>query len=503
MSKMLRITALLLLVFLMAVPANAKKSRRSRHAKHAPAVNARPVADLDKRLAQWKPYPMSFDERALSPRERQLVEKLVMAARYLEDIYWRQSDPAGLELLQSLERKSDATSKKLTRMLMIMGSRFDLLAENQPFVKGAMFAPGRGLYPQGLTRDEVEQYVKQHPEKSEEIYNGTTVIRHKGDQLVGVPYRVAYRDFLEPAAKELRDAAELSDDAAFAKFLRLRADALLSDNYYESDLAWVDLKDPKFDIIFAPYETYLDDVLGVKGSYGVAVMVRNEAESAKLAVFQKCVPDIQDALPPPADARPSKRGHLTPMEVMDTPYRAGDLRHGYQAVADNLPNDPKIHQEKGTKKIFFKNYMDARVKFVILPIAQRLMPAAQAGKASGEGYMAGTLLHEICHGLGPAFSRQGGKQIDIREAIGPAFSGLEEAKADVVGMFGLKWLIDHGALPKERLEEFYASYVAGIFRTLRFGTGEEHGRAEMMEFNYLLENGALSHGAGRWTVAYD
>jgi hypothetical protein len=190
------------------------------------------------------------------------------------------------------------------------------------------------------------------------------------------------------------------------------------------------------------------------------------------------------------------------MEVMDAPYRAGDLRHGYQAVADNLPNDPRIHQEKGTKKIFFKNFMDARVQYVILPIARLLMPAEQAAKASGEGYLAGTLLHEICHGLGPTFARRNGKQVDIREAIGPAFSGLEEAKADVVGMFGLKWLVDHQALPKDRLEEYYASYVAGLFRTLRFGTGEAHGRAEMMEFNYLLSNGALSHKNGKYVIDY-
>jgi hypothetical protein len=190
------------------------------------------------------------------------------------------------------------------------------------------------------------------------------------------------------------------------------------------------------------------------------------------------------------------------MEVMDAPYRAGDLRYGYQAVADNLPNDPRIHQEKGTKKIFFKNFMDARVTYVILPVAKKLMPPEQAAKASGEGYMAGTLLHEISHGLGPAFARVNGKQVDIREAIGPAFSGLEEAKADVAGMYGLAWLMDHGALPRDRREEYYASYVAGIFRTLRFGTGEAHGRAEMMEFNYLLENGALRHTGGRYSIDY-
>jgi hypothetical protein len=165
-------------------------------------------------------------------------------------------------------------------------------------------------------------------------------------------------------AQALRDAAALSPDPQFANFLRLRADALLSSDYYKSDLAWLELKDPKFDVIFAPYETYLDDLLGVKTSFGASVLVRNEEESRRLAVYQKYVPDIQDALPIDASARPSKRGHLTPMEVMDAPYRAGDLRHGYQAVADNLPNDPRIHQEKGTKKIFFKNFMDARVTYV-------------------------------------------------------------------------------------------------------------------------------------------
>ena len=167
----------------------------------------------------------------------------------------------------------------------------------------------------------------------------------------------------------------------------------------------------------------MDDLLGVKTSYGASVLIRNETESAKLAVYQKYVPDMQDALPlEPAD-RPSKRGHLTPMEVMDAPFRAGDLRYGYQAVADNLPNDPRIHQEKGTKKIFFKNFMDARVNNVVLPVAQKLMAPAQAAKVSGEGYLAATLLHEISHGLGPAFARKNGKQIDIREAIGPAECG--------------------------------------------------------------------------------
>ncbi|HXM23544.1 MAG TPA: hypothetical protein VN948_19970 [Terriglobales bacterium] len=391
----------------------------------------------------------------------------------------------------------------LRRYLWINASRFDLLDDNKPFVGTTPMSPGRGFYPQNLTREQIEQYVKAHPEKKDEIYSSFTVVRWHGDQLEGLPYHLAYRSFLEPAAKDLREAAGLSDDPAFANFLRLRADALLTDDYFKSNLAWLDLKNPKFDVIFAPDETYDDGLLGMKATYGAAVMIRNREESRKLEMFQKYVADIQDALPLAPEDRPSKHGLGTPMEVMDTPFRAGDLTHGYQAVADNLPNDPRVHEQKGSKKLFFKNFMDARVNYVILPVAQHLMLPAQAAKASGEGYLLGTIMHEMAHGLGPAFARTSAGKVGIRESIGPIFSGLEEAKADAVGMFGLKWLVDHDALPKSKLEEYYASYVAGIFRTVRFGIAEAHGQAEMMEFNYLSERGAIKRqSSGRYAIDY-
>ena len=469
--------------------------------KKTPAAPAAAAPRPEAILARFRTVRMPFRATHLSARERRMVQKLVEASQYLEDIYWRQSDPDGLALLQSMQGSKDPHDVAVRRLLMIFGSRFDLLDDNRPFAGDEPMPPGRGLYPRGLTRGQIEQYVKDHPEKKAEIYSPYTVVRRDGDDLVGVPYHVAYRSFLEPAAKALREAAALSSDPAFAACLRARAKALLTDDYYPSDLLWLDLKEPRCDVIFAPYETYLDDVLGVKTSYGTAVMVRNEEESAKLAVFQKYVAEIQDSLPLAAEDRPSVRGHATPMEVMDTPFRAGDLRHGYQAVADNLPNDPRIHQEKGTKKIFFKNFMDARVNFVVLPVARHLMRPDQAAQASAEGYLADVMMHEICHGLGPAFARQNGKPVDIRVAIGPAYSALEEAKADVVGMVALKWLVEHGALPKERLPEYYASYLAGIFRTVRFGVAEAHGRAEMMEFNYLGEQKAIvREPSGRYAI---
>jgi hypothetical protein len=191
------------------------------------------------------------------------------------------------------------------------------------------------------------------------------------------------------------------------------------------------------------------------------------------------------------------------MEVVDAPMRAGDLRYGYQAVADNLPNDPRVHAAKGSKKMFFKNFMDARVNYVVLPVAQKMMTDAQAKNVSGEGYLTFVIMHEISHGLGPAYAHVDGKQVMINEAIGPAYGGLEESKADVTGMFLIRWMADQKLIPESELNAIYASYLAGVFRSLRFGTAEAHGRAQMMEFNYLLEQKALTQGAdGRYTIDY-
>jgi hypothetical protein len=498
---MTRVVALLVLIGTAAALAQAP-------AGPVADVNAalrNTAPDLDRRLARFKPVRMPYVTTGLSERERQMIDQLVVACRELENIFWRQSDPAGLALYKALEPLQTTPARNLRHYLFINGGRFDLVDENKPFVGTAPMPPGRALYPADLTRAELDAYLQKNPARRQAIYNPYTMVTRQGADLAGEWYHSRFVEFLRPAAAALRSAADLSDDPAFANFLRLRATALLTDDYYNSDIAWLELKDPKIDLIYAPYETYLDDLLGVKTSYGASILIRNEAESAKLALYQQWIPDIQDALPLAAEDRPSVRGHSTPMEVMDAPFRAGDLRHGYQAVADNLPNDPRIHERKGTKKIFFKNFMDARVNEVILPLAARVMDPEQAKRASADGYLAATLMHEICHGLGPAFARvRGGSGNDrsapIREAIGPPFGGLEEAKADVVGMLGLKWLVDRGVLPKERLDEYYASYVAGIFRTVRFGTAEAHGRAEMMEFNVLSERGAIVAAGGRYRV---
>lgn len=451
----------------------------------APLASVAVSPNLAGELVKFRRVPMPFDSQGLSAREREMTGKLIEACRYLDQLYWQQSDPDGFALYQQLKGDDSAQALDVRRFLRINGDRYNLIENDAPFIGTSPMPPGRNLFPADLTREEFDRYVTEHAAQKAALYNPLTMVRRSGSLLRAIPYHIAYRQWLEPMAKLLRDAAALSDDPAFARYLRLRAGALLNDDYFQSDLAWLDLENPKVDLIFAPYETYLDGLLGVKASYGASLLVRNDAESRKLENYQQYVADIQNALPLDALDRPSKKGLRSPMEVMDAPFRAGDLRHGYQAVADNLPNDPRVHEQRGSKKIFFKNYMDARVNYVILPIAQRLLRADQAMQASAEGYLATTVMHEISHGLGPAFARIDGAKQDIRAAIGPTYSGLEEAKADIVGLYGLKWLVDHGAVPGEKLNGYYISYVAGIFRTVRFGMAEAHGRAEMMEFNFL------------------
>ncbi|HXA56639.1 MAG TPA: hypothetical protein VNU84_04320 [Candidatus Acidoferrum sp.] len=475
------------------------------HQTAPPATAAKPyiVPDLAQRVAKFKQVKIAYTATSLAPNERKMVVKLVDAAGLLDDAYWRQSDPEGLQLYVLLASSKDPQDMLLRRYLRINGDRFDLIDDNKPFVGTQPVPPGRGFFPQDLTKTEFDAYVAAHPDQKAALYNGQTVVQRNGSALLAVPYHVAYKEFVDGMSQDLRDAAALSPDPAFAKFLRMRAQALQSDDYFASDVQWLDLDKPKFDVVFAPYETYLDDFLGVKTSYGASVMIRNDAESQKLTVFQQHVPDLQEALPLSPEDLPSKRGKQSPMEVVDAIYRAGDLLHGYQAVADNLPNDPRIHEQKGSKKIFWKNFMDVRVNYVILPLAQRVMPADQAAMASGEGYLDDTILHEISHGLGPVYARTAKGKVDIREAIGPQYSALEEAKADVVGEMDLQWLIDHGVMPKDKQNTVYASYVAGIFRTVRFGIAEAHGAAEMMEFNYLLEQGGIRrNSAGLYEIDF-
>ena len=473
--------------------AQSQKATKPMHTSKlsAPHKKLAVAPNLGKQVAKFKPIHISFDSSALTVNEKKMVDKLVDAAGLLDCIYWRQSDPEGLKLYLSLADKHDRQSDLLREYLKINGDRWDFIDDDKPFFGTDPMPPGHAFYPWGITKDLLDSYVAAHPDQKTALYDPHTIVVRDGDNLKAAPYHTAYREFLVPMARDLREASELTPDPAFANFLRLRAHALLTDDYFQSDVAWLSLRDPKFDIIFAPYEVYLDGLLGVKTSYGASIMIRNDAESKKLEIYQKYVPQLQESLPLPSAELPSKRGKQSPMEVVDAIYRSGDLLHGYQAVADNLPNDPRIHVLKGSKKIFWNNFMDARVNNVILPLVQDMMVPHQASMVTGDGVLQFVILHEISHGLGPSFAKTGGGKVGIGEAIGPEYSALEESKADIVGMRCVYWLAQHGAIPKGELDGIYASFLGESFRTIRFGVAEAHGKGVMMEISYLTAQGAI------------
>jgi len=461
---------------------------------------------IEQKLARYRTVKIAYDPKALtlSDREQKLVEKLIEASQYLESIFWRQNSHDGLALLRTLE--SDPNKQPLLRYLKINAGPYDLIEENKPFIGTRERPPGAGFYPPDLTTEEFAHYLKEHPDERAALESPYTVIKRKGSLLVAVPYHEEYKKLLEPAAKLLREASELADDAALKKFLVSRADALLSDDYLPSDLDWLDMRDSKIDMAFAPYETYVDHLAGIKTAYEATIVIRDHEESEKLKVYQQYIDELQQNLPIDKQYKPSKAGLSSVMVVNYNIFRGGESAHGYQAVATNLPNDRRVHEQKGTKKLFFKNFMAARVEQIIRPIAQVLMLPEQAQVVTAQGYFNHTLLHEISHGLGPDFVQSdSGERVPIVRALGSYYDPLEEAKADMCGLHSLIYLLGKGVIPKSATEEQFASYLAGILRTVRFGTAEAHGRAEIIEFNYLMKEGAISYDAqtDKYQVNYD
>ncbi len=467
-------------------------------------------ADLASRIARWQTVEMPFRSQGLSPREVKMIAKLAEAARRLESIYWRQNDPYGLTLEAQLKGSHSAHDRQILRYLFINGGQYDLLDGNRSFVTGAAAPAGRGLYPDGATRQGIESYAAAHPDARAELYSPYTVVRAKGSELVGLGYRSAFRTPLLEAADDLREAAAESDDAPFAAFLRARANALLSDDYHASDRLWLDLKSPKIDLIFAPYRASLDQLLGVKTAYGVAILVRNDEENRKLEALQPYIPQIQQSLPLATADKPAMPGRSS-METVDSPFRTADFLHGDQVLAVTLPIGSRTGADAGWKKIFFRNFAEAQFRSIILPLARKMMDPSQSAEPTASGYLTTLVMREIGRDLGPSSARVNGQQLSISEALGPIYVPLDEAKADVAGMYAMRWLIEHNLLPPEREREWDACYLAGILRAVRrLGATEVRNRAQLMEFNYLVEQGAIlprpgtrSRGTARVVFALD
>jgi hypothetical protein len=466
-------------------------------ASPASVTNADPerrsVPDIERRLAQYSPTPLDADLAPLSPEDRRVLDLLVEAAHPMNDIFLRQVWTGNPALKREIAGWQGPRAEAVRAYFDINSGPWDRLDEMKPFLGERPHPEGAGYYPEDMTKEEFERWVEAHPDQRESFLSGFTVIRRPaGDRedLVAVPYSQEYRDLLEPAAAKLREAAAATSNASLRRFLETRAAAFLSDDYYESDLAWMDLDAP-VEVTIGPYETYEDGLFGYKTAFEAFVTVALPRESEALARYKERLPWLERNLPIPDKDKNLTRGTESPIRVVDTYYASGDTRAGVQTIAFNLPNDERVREAKGSKKVLLRNTMRAKYDRILVPIAERVLAPEQVADVSFEAYFDEVLHHELSHGLGPGTITVDGRKTEVRLELKDLFSTLEEAKADVMGVYNILALIGRGDMPAELRRSLEPTYVAGLFRSARFGVDEAHGQGVVAQFNYLIGKGAL------------
>jgi len=441
---------------------------------------------------------IDYDRTLLDDNERQVVAKLIDASKQIDEIYWRQVSEDNPKWRADLAKQGGEIYDNFIKNK----GPWDRLNDDEPFVPGVGKKPaGAAFYPSDLTKEEFEKYVAAHPDKKDELQGLLTVVRRDGTALVGVPYHAFYRDFLEPAAKDLRDAAAITTDPSLKAFLSKRADAFLNDDYRDSDMAWMDLSG-NIEVVIGPYEVYEDNLFNYKASFESFVTVVDKGESAKLGVYAQHLPDMERNLPEPEQYKNFNRGTSSPIKVVQELYTAGDARRGVQTSAFNLPNDEVVREKKGSKKVLLKNVMDAKFRQSGRPIAMRVLDPSLTNLVSFDAYFNHTLFHELSHGLGPGFvTLPSGEKVEARIPLKNLFSAIEECKADVLGLWNIRYAQQHNLITSFDEKQLYATYAGLMFRSLRFGIGEAHGRGVAVQWNWIRENGGVTPAAdGKFTI---
>ena len=464
-------------------------------ASTAPATpDASTDADLAKKgLANYASVKLTADLSAFDDKQKQMIALLIQAADVTNDLYWQQGWGDKQALMQ---RIADPVVKQYAE---INYGPWDRLNNDQPFVAGiGARPPGAQFYPADMSKEAFEQA----PLKDKaSLY---TVLRYDAQhQLVSVPYHQAYQADLQKAADLLRKAAELSSDKDFARYLKLRADALPSDDYRPSDFAWMSMKSNPIDIVIGPIETYEDQLFGYKASYESYVLVKDQAWSAKLARFAKYLPDLQTELPVDAKYKQEKPGTDADLNAYFAVYYAGDANVGAKTIAINLPNDEEVQLKKGTRRLQLENVMRAKFDTIMLPIAKELIADEQQSHLTFDAFFENTMFHEVAHGLGIKQTING-KGL-VRTALKDQASSFEEGKADILGLYMVSKLAEKGELDKSKLMDNYVTFLAGILRSVRFGASDAHAKANMVRFNFFKQQGAFSRDAatGRYRVDFD
>jgi hypothetical protein len=461
---------------------------------------------LEQKIARFAPTEISADITKLSPGDAQSLTKIIDAAQLMDPIFLRQVWSGNAELLQKLKMDTSATGQELLHYFQINMGPWSLLDNNTPFInKAPKEKPiGANYYPEGMTKEKFNTWIKGLNEKEREKANGFFyVIRDVENRVLqSIPYSIEYREWLEPAAKLLKEAAQSTENRTLKKYLTSRADAFASNDYYASDVAWMELDAP-IDVTIGPYETYMDELFNYKAAFEVFVTLRDDAESAKLEKFSGYLQEIENNLPFDAKYRNPKLAAMSPIRVVDVIYAAGEGNRGVQTAAYNLPNDERVIREKGSKRVMLKNMQEAKFNKILVPISRMVLSQAQQNYVSFNAFFTHILAHELMHGLGPHNIMVNGKETNVRQELKELYSAIEEAKADITGLFALQFLIDKGILDKKMQEEMYSTYLASMFRSVRFGINEAHGKGVAIQFNYLTDEGAMKINKTDGTFDYD
>ena len=455
--------------------------------------NASEAARLEQMTARFAPTDLTADVADLPPGDRAALAKLIEAAQIMDGIFLRQAWSGNVPMMLDLARDQTPAGGARLHYFRINKGPWSRLDEDKPFVAGAPEKPERaGFYPNDSSKEEIEKWIGSLPEAEQAQAKGffTVIKRDERGGLRITPYNIEYQSELLMAAQLLREAANTASEPSLKKFLTARADAFLSNDYYASDIAWMELSGA-IEPTIGPYEVYEDGWFNYKAAFEAFITVQDKAETAKLQRFSGELQDIEDHLPIDPKYRNPKLGALAPITVVNEIFCSGDADHGVQTAAFNLPNDERVTREKGSKRVMLKNVQDAKFAKTLVPISKVVLAPADQKDLSFEAFFTHILVHELMHGLGPHNITLNGRETTVRQEMKEAGSALEEAKADISGLFAIQHMIDKGVLPKTLERPLYTTYLASAFRSIRFGINEAHGKGQAIQLNYLVDAGGF------------
>ena len=499
MSNLQRICAAAALAITGGTAACAGSPRTIVTVPATPATSPTAASDIAQRLAKYTTVRLATRLASLSANERAMIPLLIDAADAMDEIFWLEAYGSREELMASL------ADPRLQRFARINYGPWDRLAGNEPFVPGVGPKPaGANFYPKDMTREEFDRAVAAGGARADSLRSQYTLVRRDAaGRLHAIPYKVAFGPQVARASQRLLAAAGLAEDPGLRRYLELRAQALLTDDYQPSDLAWLDMKNNTIEVVIGPIESYEDALFGYKAAHEAFVLVKDQEWSRRLSRYAAMLPALQRGLPVPDRYKQESPGTDSDLNAYDAVYYAGDANAGSKTIAINLPNDEQVQLQKGTRRLQLKNAMRAKFDAIMVPIASTLIAADQRQHVTFDAFFGNTMFHEVAHGLGIKNTVTG--RGTVRDALREQAAALEEGKADVLGLYMVASLIARGEVPGASLRDHYVTFITGIFRSVRFGAASAHGRANIARFNFFRERGALTRDAatGTWRVHDD